>query len=55
MRAQFLERRIRGAVHESLEGRDARGIELGWIAASVWLGGHIAGGAIAGEEVADTT
>jgi hypothetical protein len=42
-------------MHESLEGLETRGIELSRIAASVWLGGHIAGGAIAGEEVADTT
>ena len=42
-------------MHKSLEGLDTHGIELGRIAASVWFGGHIAGGAIAGEEVADTT
>jgi hypothetical protein len=29
-------------------------VELGWIAASVGFGGHRAGGAIAGEEIADT-
>jgi hypothetical protein len=37
-------------MHKSLEGLETRGIELGRIAASVWFGG-----AIAGEEVADTT
>jgi hypothetical protein len=42
-------------MHESLEGLDTRGIELGRIAASVWFGGHITGSAIAGEEVTDTT
>ena len=42
-------------MHEGLEGVEARSIELGRIAASMWFGGDIAGGAIAGEEIADTT
>jgi hypothetical protein len=51
----LLERRIRGGVHESLEDLEARGLDRGRRATAVGLGRHIAGGAIVGEEVTDTT
>jgi hypothetical protein len=54
MCVQFLERRIRGGVHERLEGLDTRGIELGGIAAPMRFGGDVTGSTIAGEKVADT-
>ena len=53
--AEFLKRRIRGRVHEGLEGVTSRGIELGWIAAPMRFGGDITGGVLAREQVADTT
>ena len=52
--AEFLERRIRGGVHEGLEGVTPCGIELGGIAAPVRFGGDVASGAIARQQVADT-
>jgi hypothetical protein len=42
-------------MHERLKGIEVRRLELGGVAASRWLRGHITGGAIAGEEVTDTT
>jgi hypothetical protein len=53
-RAQRLERGSRGRVHECLEGLETLGRELGRVATAMWLGGHIAGGALTGEEIADT-
>jgi hypothetical protein len=52
--AEFLERRLRGGVHEGLEGVTPRGIERGGRAASVRFGGDVTGGTIACEQVADT-
>jgi hypothetical protein len=42
-------------VHQGLESLKASGLELGWIAAPMWLRGDVTGGAIAAEEIADTT
>jgi hypothetical protein len=55
MPAQLLEGRIRGRVHEGLEGVEARNVKLGRIPAPMGFGGDIAGSAIAGEEITDTT
>jgi hypothetical protein len=42
-------------VYQGLEGLKASDIELGRIAAPMWLGGDVAGSALAEEEIADTT
>lgn len=55
MGAQFLERRIRGGVHERLKGLDPRGIELGGIAAPMRFGSNVASDTIARQQGADTT